>query len=305
MMDRKPVRQGIFSLDEEQQPKLYGPIKNVGEEQHRRLMFLQEVCQCTWYAELKAVHYSTYRKEPAALIIIECNFSFTAEIRFTSATITLSFDRKTGTDVSRGHHPRDIPEVIALFPLDVYGQITEIKHRGKTTTSLGANTPEILGGAITTQINREHEKEFTSSPRKEIHGSKATNQKASRPLNVARWVVKENTGQTDGISRRYLFAVIVKYGGKKFFAQARIKVHAECRDRTINPSPIFRAIVINAWPWPNNDPVKFNPDDIASHLPIQNCKESLEQLTDDDYRNLAPLQEEFKVRISTCLQTDR
>jgi hypothetical protein len=287
------VREGLFVLENDSQPTLAGDIRNVGDEWHRRLMFLQEIASCSWKAELISTHYSTFHGDPAALIIVECSFSLPENIRFTSATINMSFDRKTNTN---DRNPRDIPEVVEVFPSDVYGQITEVKHQVKNSIALGVSTPSTPAGSMNVQIGREHEQEFATGPRQEIHGSRHTNQKASRPLNVARWVVTENKGEKGGISRRFLFAAIVKYGGKRFFADVRIKVKAESKGVTINPVSAFAPLVISAWPWPKNDPVKFNPNDVARDLGLQDLKKPLDELTEDDYRNLAPLQDEYKVR---------
>src|SRR5947207_12829262 len=98
------------------------------------------------------------------------------------------------------------------------------------------------------------------------------------------------------MSRNCLLAAVVKYGGKKFFAYLRIKANDKSRNSTTNPMPIFKAIVINAWPWPKNDPVKFDPNDAATDLALQDLKKPLDQLTEDDFRKLAPFQDEYTVR---------
>jgi hypothetical protein len=293
------TRSGRFELDDNeqpQQPDLHGPLKNSPrDETYRKAMFLQEVHKCGWDAELKSVHYGSFHSNPAALIIIECRFSPSPDIRFENATVTIAFDRKTSANARDNRTPRDIPEVVDLFPWDVYGKVTEVKHTVTDTLTVGVNTPNTPAGNANAAFGHEHQNEFATGPRKQIHGGKSSNQKLSRPYNVAKWDVSQNSSENDGISRRFLCAIVVRHDGKKFSAEVTMKVQGTSKRSTINVVSKGKAVLVSAWPWPKNDPINFDPKIVPSDLSVLNLTKPLDQLTEDDYRSLTPLQDEYKV----------
>lgn len=275
-----------------EEPELHAIHNESIGEPYRPEITRRELGECRLTAELKNVHYGKFNGIEAALVIIQVSFISGSRIRYQSATIRVAFERHLYNSSSKHGNS---PIVCCFFPWRVFGVVTEETHRWAWNASFGLSAPATVPIGVSAQVARSHDTEFVQGKRMEIQGSKDTSSSTGRGYNVAEWRLKENAAQQDGIPHQFICAAIVQHGGNKFQADVDIQVVTSSR-KWYNPVANTRAWIMQAWPWTKDDPINFDLTSVPIGLALPNLdNRDLGTLTEEDYRSLARLVDEYQV----------
>jgi len=266
-------------------------IRNKDPELRSNIL-AQRLGECKVGGTLRGVRYGTYRGLSAVLMLFR--FTFHSPLsrklwRYTEAKIEITFFRE-----KKAHEAELKPlRIVSMFPYTVNGNVSQERRQWTFELSVPVGLGPLSPVDVKVNPKVSRATDSTVEHRMQIQGLIYSSDPNTDLCDIAMWDMCENEVQEAGVPHDFFCGIVVLHGTQDFQADVKVRF-------TI---PLGGGLRLSGWPWTKNDPLLFHYGTSLSKLDqgvLQQMEELLlgkdfAELTEADYRQLAPLPTEYQV----------